>query len=101
MLVSTESRDACLQFIASVLARNYRKAQLQVNYILSSSWKELVIKIFIIKKKHVQKQNVWTYNFLHISIYYVYTKLSNYTNSKRHLLKKQRLKRSVLTGGRM
>lgn len=31
MLVSTESRDACLQFIASVLARNYRKAQLQVD----------------------------------------------------------------------
>ena len=53
------------------------------------------------QKKHVQKQNVWTYNFLHISIYYVYTRLSNYTNSKRHLLKKQRLKRSVLTGGRM
>lgn len=31
MLVSTESRDACLQFIATVLQRNYRKAQLQVD----------------------------------------------------------------------
>ena len=64
----------------------------------------VIVKIFIDlknKKKHVQKQNVWTYNFLHISIYYVYTRLSNYTNSKRHLLRKQRLKRSVLTGGRM
>ena len=39
------------------------------------------------KKKHVQKQNVWTYNFLHISIYYVYTRLSDYTNSKTSIKK--------------
>ena len=32
---------------------------------------------------------------------FVYTRLSSHTNSKRHLLKKQRLKRSVLTGGRI
>ena len=43
-------------------------------------------------------QNFW----FHFRIFYdVYTRLSNDTNSKRHLLKKQRLKRSVLTGGRM
>ena len=71
-----------------------------LNKELKNSLFIIIIKIFI-KKKHVQKQNVLTYNFLHISIYYVYTRLSNYTNSKRHLLKKQQLKRSVLTGGRM
>lgn len=31
MLVSTESRDSCLSFIATVLQRNHRKAQLQVD----------------------------------------------------------------------
>ena len=31
MLVSSESRDSCLTFIATALQRNHRKAQLQVS----------------------------------------------------------------------
>jgi len=33
MLVSMESRDACLEFMATILQRNQRKAQLQVSQV--------------------------------------------------------------------
>lgn len=35
MLVSTDSRDSCLTFMATVLQRNHRKAQLQVSQELN------------------------------------------------------------------
>lgn len=38
MLVSSESRDACLKFMATVLQRNQRKAQLQVSLILTTDY---------------------------------------------------------------
>lgn len=42
MLVSTESRDPCLTFIATVLQRNHRKAQIQVsqhiNYVATKGF---------------------------------------------------------------
>lgn len=36
MLVSTDSRDSCLSFMASILQRNHRKAQLQVSQNINS-----------------------------------------------------------------